>query len=76
MSGKLASVSDDPSLLLDRPLALDAFVSTHQGGFVKYNEVLFSWAPQQRLALALRRAARRGAMIVCTNANHESVLKL
>jgi len=42
-------------------------------GFVKYNEVLFSWADQERLARALRRAASRGAKIVATNANHHSV---
>lgn len=42
-------------------------------GFRKYNEVLFSWADQQRLADALLRAARRGAKILCTNANHHSI---
>ena len=45
-------------------------------GFIKYNEVLFSWADQERLALALKRAASRGAKIVATNANHHSVRSL
>ncbi len=45
-------------------------------GFRKYNEVLFSWADQQRLADALLRAARRGAKILCTNANHHSLWSL
>jgi DNA adenine methylase len=45
-------------------------------GFLKYNEVLFSWADQHRLSQALLRAARRGAKIVCTNANHQSVRNL
>jgi DNA adenine methylase len=45
-------------------------------GFIKYNEVLFSWADQERLARALRRAADRGAKIVATNANHESIRSL
>lgn len=45
-------------------------------GFIKYNEVLFSWADQERLALALKRAAARGAKIVATNANHHSVRSL
>lgn len=45
-------------------------------GFVKYNEVLFSWADQERLALALKRAAARGVKIVATNANHHSVKSL
>jgi DNA adenine methylase len=45
-------------------------------GFRKYNEVLFSWADQRRLAGALLRAARRGAKVLCTNANHYSVRRL
>ncbi|WP_423192549.1 DNA adenine methylase [Cupriavidus sp. H18C2] len=45
-------------------------------GFLKYNEILFSWADQQRLAQALQRAARRGAQVFCTNANHQSVRSL
>lgn len=45
-------------------------------GFRKYNEVLFSWADQERLAEALSRAARRGAKILCTNANHSSLRNL
>jgi DNA adenine methylase len=45
-------------------------------GFRKYNEVLFSWDDQVRLAQALGRARDRGALIVATNANHSSVRKL
>jgi DNA adenine methylase len=45
-------------------------------GFRKYNEVLFSWADQQRLARALLQAARRGVKVLCTNANHHSVRSL
>jgi len=41
--------------------------------FRKYNEVLFSWADQERLAHALLRAAERGVKVLCTNANHDSV---
>lgn len=51
-------------------------VQHNYNGFIKYNEVLFSWWDQQRLAHALRRAARRGAEIICTNANHKSVRSL
>lgn len=42
-------------------------------GFIKYNENLFSWKDQIRLANALMRARDRGARIVSTNANHSSV---
>lgn len=45
-------------------------------GFVKYNEKLFSWQDQERLAAALIRAKSRGAHIVATNANHSSVREL
>ena len=45
-------------------------------GFIKYNEQLFSWDDQVRLALSLHRARRRGVNIVSTNANHESVREL
>jgi DNA adenine methylase len=45
-------------------------------GFIKYNEVLFSWEDQERLAKALIRARDRGAQIVSTNANHDSIRDL
>jgi DNA adenine methylase len=45
-------------------------------GFVKYNEKLFSWDDQKRLAAALARARDRGAYIVSTNANHASLRKM
>lgn len=45
-------------------------------GFVKYNEVLFSWEDQVRLAEALVRARKRGVRILMTNANHDSVRSL
>jgi len=51
-------------------------VSHNQNCFLKYNEVLFSWADQQRLAEALRRADKRGVIVVATNANHVSVREL
>lgn len=45
-------------------------------GFVKYNEKLFSWHDQERLAAALIRARDRGVRVVSTNANHPSVREL
>lgn len=44
--------------------------------FRKYNEVLFSWEDQERLAASLHRAAKRGVKVLCTNANHQSVSDL
>lgn len=51
-------------------------VRHNNNGFVKYNETLFSWADQERLALALTRAARRGVKVVATNAAHDEVRTL
>ncbi|MGW3993944.1 DNA adenine methylase [Amycolatopsis sp. NPDC004772] len=51
-------------------------VRHNNNGFVKYNETLFSWADQIRLARALRRARDRGAMVVATNAAHDTLREL
>lgn len=51
-------------------------VRHNRNGFVKYNEVLFSWEDQIRLSRALLRAKKRGATIIATNANHASVREL
>lgn len=51
-------------------------VKHNMNGFIKYNEKLFSWDDQRRLASALRRAGSRGAAILVTNADHESVRDL
>ncbi|MBA4544312.1 Dam family site-specific DNA-(adenine-N6)-methyltransferase [Thermoactinomyces daqus] len=51
-------------------------VRHNQNGFIKYNEKLFSWNDQIRLANALERAAKRGSKIISTNANHESIRDL
>ncbi len=45
-------------------------------GFVKYNEQLFAWTDQVRLRNALVGAKARGARIIMTNADHESVRSL
>jgi DNA adenine methylase len=48
----------------------------NNNGFVKYNEVLFSWQDQLRLHDCLIRAKSRGAKILMTNANHQSLREL
>lgn len=45
-------------------------------GFIKYNEKLFSWDDQVRLHNSLLDASARGALIMVTNASHESILSL
>lgn len=51
-------------------------VKHNYNGFIKYNESLFSWSDQVRLSMALLRAKNRGATILATNANHDSVKDL
>lgn len=45
-------------------------------GFLKYNESIFSWDDQIRLRDACLRAANRGAYVIVTNADHESLRTL
>lgn len=45
-------------------------------GFVKYNQNIFSWDDQVRLQRCAIAAKRRGAKVVLTNANHQSILEL
>ena len=50
------------------------YVTKHNfNGFAKYNQRIFSWSDQERLARAVVRAHRRGASIVVSNANHEDL---
>ena len=51
-------------------------VRHNNNAFVKYNEKLFSWYDQLRLFYALRRANSRGAIIVGTNALHDSLVEM
>lgn len=51
-------------------------VGHSNNGFVKYNEKLFKWEDQIRLANALARARNRGVKVVATNAGHAEVEKL
>lgn len=51
-------------------------VRHNQNGFIKYNEVLFSWDDQIRLAKSLIRARNRGVKILMTNASHQSIREL
>lgn len=51
-------------------------VKHNNNGFVKYNEKIFSWEDQERLCLALSRAKSRGALILATNADHQSIHEL
>ena len=51
-------------------------VAHNYNGFLKYNDEIFSWADQVRLRDALKRAVERGATVLVSNANHDSIRKL
>jgi len=51
-------------------------VMHNNNGFVKYNAQLFSWKDQSRLATAIKAAGDRGALIMMSNADHDSVREL
>jgi len=48
----------------------------NMNGFIKYNSKIFSWDDQLRLHRCVLAAKQRGARIVLTNANHESIHEL
>ncbi|WP_284778197.1 Dam family site-specific DNA-(adenine-N6)-methyltransferase [Agrobacterium sp. lyk4-40-TYG-31] len=59
-------------LFLDPP-----YTTAHNlNGFVKYNQKIFTWNDQKRLMGATRDAIKRGARVVLTNADHESIHQL
>lgn len=59
-------------LFIDPPYT----VKHNFNGFVKYNENIFSWKDQVRLANSLVRAKKRGVHIIATNAFHDSIKDL
>ena len=51
-------------------------VQHNNNNFLKYNERIFSWFDQKRLATCLVQAAKRGASILISNANHSCIHEL
>jgi DNA adenine methylase len=51
-------------------------VAHNTNGFIKYNQNIFSWSDQKRLAECLVQAAKRGAIVIATNADHPEVRDL
>ena len=53
------------------------YVTRHNNnGFVDYNENLFSWHDQERLARLAKELVRKGAHVVISNADHDDVVAL
>lgn len=51
-------------------------VAHNMNGFIKYNQKIFTWKDQERLADALKQASSRGATVLATNADHPDVRRL
>jgi DNA adenine methylase len=68
----LNGVKENDFVFIDPP-----YTVKHNGnGFVKYNESIFSWDDQVRLAKAVKSKAHSGASILVTNAYHPTVVGL
>lgn len=48
-------------------------VAHASNGFVKYNEHIFSWADQERLAKHAKALAKKGCHVLVSNADHKSI---
>ena len=69
---RLAGVEPGDLVFLDPP-----YVTGHSNnGFIDYNERLFSWNDQLRLAATARALTEQGAYVIVTNANHGEVKRL
>lgn len=62
----------DDFIFVDPPYT----VMHNNNGFIKYNDSIFEWNDQVRLAESIRKASKRGAKILVTNACHESIINL
>ena len=68
----LRNVREGDLVFLDPP-----YVTRHNNnGFIDYNEKLFSWTDQERLAQIARQLADNGAHVLVTNAFHRDVIDL
>ena len=68
----VAQAGQGDFIFLDPP-----YTTAHNNnGFIKYNEAIFTWEDQVRLKDCACRAAERGARVVITNADHESLREL
>ena len=68
----ISKAKDGDFLFVDPPYT----VRHNNNNFLKYNERIFTWKDQIRLSHCLRIAAKRGAFILISNADHQCVRDL
>ncbi|MEW8052987.1 MAG: Dam family site-specific DNA-(adenine-N6)-methyltransferase [Candidatus Thiodiazotropha sp.] len=71
-SHTIAKAKTGDFLYVDPPYT----VKHNKNNFIKYNESIFSWADQVRLANLLIQAAKRGACMLISNADHPCIHNL
>lgn len=53
------------------------YVTGHSNnGFIEYNEVIFSWDDQKRLAEIAKSLTSKGVHVIVSNANHQAIIEL
>lgn len=67
-----SEASEGDLVYLDPPYT----VAHAMNGFVRYNEKIFSWSDQVRLASVARELGERGCTVIVSNADHPSVRAL
>ena len=68
----LKNIKKDDLVYLDPPYT----VSASNSSFIKYNEKLFDWESQERLANFLEKLNKRNVKFIFSNSYHEKVLDL
>lgn len=68
----MTNIRSGDFVFLDPPYT----VSHVKNGFIKYNEKLFSWEDQKRLAYYIKKIKEIGAYYILTNAKHDAVREL